>query len=320
VEARLSRSADRSTVRHTPALLCSVATLLFAWCGPDSTIAHAQSPKQLRDRAKAVARHAKPAPMVTVPAGSFLMGTPAKPVSSLAFGRPFDDTETPQRRIWIDAYQIDRDEVSLGNYLDTVLRKPRALPPDLAELEVLRQLAEFATLLLSPKLPPDKVVASWPAINVTWFEADTYCHSTDQRLPSEAEWEKAARGETARLFPWGNAAPDARRAVFAQVASKANRNRPPVKPVDSLPDGRSPFGLHHMAGNVAEWVADWSGSDSYASMPERNPTGPTNGRSKVVRGGSWKNTPPLLRTATRIGAPPDQRATTIGFRCAKTMP
>ncbi|MGH7164635.1 MAG: formylglycine-generating enzyme family protein [Nitrospiraceae bacterium] len=312
----MTRPADRSTGTRALALLCSVAIMLAAWCGPASISAHAQSPKQLRTRAKVVARHAKPAFMVTVPAGWFLMGTEAKAVSSLALGGPFDDTEVPQRRIWLDAYELDRDEVSLGKYLDGILQKPRALPPDLAELELLRQLAEFASLLLRPKMPPDKVVASWPAIKVTWFDADTYCHTECERLPSEAEWEKAARGKTGLLFPWGNAAPDVQRAVFAQVASK---NGPLVKPVDSLPDGRSPFGLHHMAGNVAEWVEEWSGTDSYASMPDRNPTGPTNGRSKVVRGGSWKSTPTLLRAATRGGAPPDERATTIGFRCAKLV-
>ncbi|MGH7163970.1 MAG: formylglycine-generating enzyme family protein, partial [Nitrospiraceae bacterium] len=194
--------------------------MLVAWWGPASISVHAQSPEQLRTRAEAVARHAKPAPIVTVPAGWFLMGTQAKPAPSLALEGPFDNTEVPQRRIWLDAYEIDRDEVSLGNYLNGLLRKPRALPPDLAELELLRQLAEFASLLLGPKMAPDKVVASWPAMKVTWFEADTYCHSAGKRLPSEAEWEKAARGETGLLFPWGNAAPDARRAVFAQIAGQ----------------------------------------------------------------------------------------------------
>jgi iron(II)-dependent oxidoreductase len=319
VEARITRPADRSPGRTSTGFLCGVAIMLVAWWETAGITAHAQSPEQLRIRAEAVARQAESSPMVTVPAGWFLMGTQAKSAPSGAFQGPVDNTEVPQRRIWLDTYQIDRDEVSLGTYLDAILRKPRALPPDLAELEVLRQLAEFASLLLSPKAPPDKVMASWPVTNVTWFEADTYCHSAGKHLPSEAEWEKAARGDAARLFPWGNTVPDARRAVFAQAASKASRTSPPVKPVASLPDGRSPYGLHHMAGNVAEWVEDWRGTDSYASMPDRNPKGPVNGHSKVIRGGSWKNTPPLLRTATRGSALPDQRATTIGFRCAKSV-
>jgi iron(II)-dependent oxidoreductase len=91
---------------------------------------------------------------------------------------------------------------------------------------------------------------------------------------------------------------------------------PILAAVDSHDNGRSPYGLHHMAGNVAEWVQDWFGFDYYAYMPERNPPGPTGGRYKSVRGGSWKSKPIMRRTATRGGSPPDQRAATIGFRCA----
>ena len=94
---------------------------------------------------------------------------------------------------------------------------------------------------------------------------------------------------------------------------------PIVSSVESGEEGRSPYGLHHMAGNAAEWVEDWFGIDYYATMPERNPRGVNQGRYKVVRGGSWKSAPPLLRTATRSGASPDQRAATIGFRCARTV-
>ena len=86
------------------------------------------------------------------------------------------------------------------------------------------------------------------------------------------------------------------------------------------PEGRSPYGLHHMAGNVAEWVQDWFGLDYYAYMPGQNPSGPTSGRYKGVRGGSWKSKIIMLRTATRSGFPPDQRSATIGFRCAQSSP
>ena len=85
-------------------------------------------------------------------------------------------------------------------------------------------------------------------------------------------------------------------------------------------EGRSPYGLHHMAGNAAEWIQDWLGLDYYAIMPERNPAGPSTGRYKVVRGGSWKSKPAMLRAATRGGAFPDQRESTIGFRCARSVP
>ena len=90
--------------------------------------------------------------------------------------------------------------------------------------------------------------------------------------------------------------------------------------VDTGDEGKSPYGLHHMAGNIGEWVQDWFGFDYYAYIPERNPAGPTSGRYKVVRGGSWKSKPNMLRSATRGGAAPDQRSPTIGFRCAGSVP
>ena len=93
---------------------------------------------------------------------------------------------------------------------------------------------------------------------------------------------------------------------------------PLVAAVDSYPEGESPYKVHHLAGNVAEWVQDWLGPDYYPFMPERNPQGPKRGRYKSVRGGSWKSRPIMLRTATRGGAFPDQREATIGFRCAKS--
>ena len=93
-----------------------------------------------------------------------------------------------------------------------------------------------------------------------------------------------------------------------------------MAPVDVGAEGRSPYGLQHMAGNTAEWVEDWFGIDYYATMPDRNPSGPATGRYKVVRGGSWKSAPALLRSATRSGALPDQRTATVGFRCARSLP
>jgi len=243
--------------------------------------------------------------MVTVPEGWFLMGTNLKRGEPFGLTTQFDDTEQPQRRIWLDAFTIDRDEVSLAEYL-AFLQAQRQSPPE--------ELQRLIWHVITVHLLPDYILATWPALFVTWGEADALCRSRGKRLPTEAEWEKAARGTDGRLFPWGSKAPALGLAVFGQHHV---HEIPILAAVNSGDEGQSPYGVRHMAGNIAEWVQDWFGSDSYVIMPERNPHGPAAGRYKSVRGGSWKSNPSLLRSATRNGAVPDQRSPTIGFRCAK---
>ncbi|HSF68183.1 MAG TPA: SUMF1/EgtB/PvdO family nonheme iron enzyme [Nitrospiraceae bacterium] len=244
--------------------------------------------------------------MLTVVEGPFFMGTARTSHERFSLDLQYDDTEQPQRRIWLDQYEIDRDEVSLGEYLLWLRQQQRQLS------EEVRKLIDHVTTVhaMSPE-----TLTRWPALYVTWSEASDFCRTQGKRLPTEAEWEKAARGESGNLFPWGQKSPTPALAMFGQYHV---HEIPIVAPVDSGEDGRSPYGLHHMAGNAAEWVEDWFGIDYYATMPDRNPRGPANGRYKVVRGGSWKSAPALLRTATRSGASPDQRASTIGFRCARS--
>ena len=244
--------------------------------------------------------------LLTVVEGPFIMGTARTGHEPFSFDLQYDDTEQPQRRVWLDQYEIDRDEVSLGEYLMWLRQQQRHLP------EEVRRLIDHVTTIHA--LPP-KTLARWPALYVTWSEASDFCRAQGKRLPTEAEWEKAARGDSGNLFPWGQRPPTPALAMFGQYHV---HEIPIVASVDSGEEGRSPYGLHHMAGNAAEWVEDWFGIDYYATMPDRNPQGPANGRYKVVRGGSWKSAPALLRTATRGGASPDQRAATIGFRCARS--
>jgi len=257
----------------------------------------------------AIAVLARPSPMVTVPAGWFLMGTNLKRYDtrhdSFGLATQFDDTEQPQRRIWLDSFEIDRDEVSLAEYL-AFLREQHQSPPE--------ELQRLIWHLITVHFLPDYVMARWPALYVTWAEADGFCHARGKRLPTEAEWEKAARGTEGKLFPWGSQPPAPGLAVFGQYHV---HEIPLVAAVDSGEEGQSPYGARHMAGNIAEWVQDWFGADSYVIMPERNPRGPAAGRYKSVRGGSWKSNPTILRAATRNGAVPDQRAPTVGFRCAR---
>ena len=253
-----------------------------------------------------IAGMGKPSPMITIPAGLFLLGS--KRVDDDPYGNwtQFDDTEFPQHRIWLDTYEIDRDEVSLGQYL-AFLQQRKLHPSD--------ELQKLIWHVITIHSFSDQTLSRWPALYVTWAEAHDLCLEKSTRLPTEAEWEKAARGSEGGLFPWGTTAPNPTVAMFGQYHV---HEIPILAPVDSHEAGKSPYGLHHMAGNIAEWVQDWFGSDYYAYMPERNPPGPTSGRYKSVRGGSWKSYPIMLRTATRGGSAPDQRSATIGFRCAKS--
>ena len=260
----------------------------------------------LQGRVEDIAALANSTLLLTVVEGPFIMGTARTGHEPFSFDLQYDDTEQPQRRVWLNQYEIDRDEVSLGEYLMWLRQQQRHLP------EEVRKLIDHVTTIHA--LPP-KTLARWPALYVTWSEASDFCRAQGKRLPTEAEWEKAARGDSGNLFPWGQRPPTPALAMFGQYHV---HEIPIVASVDSGEEGRSPYGLHHMAGNAAEWVEDWFGIDYYATMPDRNPHGPANGRYKVVRGGSWKSAPALLRTATRGGASPDQRAATIGFRCARS--
>ena len=254
----------------------------------------------------AIAGRAQPAPLVTIPAGDFTIGSKRIDDDPYGLWTQFDDTELPQQRVRLHEFAIDRDEVSLGEYL-AYLARERRHPAD--------ELQKLLWHVITVHSVSDETLARWPALYVTWHDARGFCASQGKRLPTEAEWEKAARGPDGLLFPWGDASPDAERAMFGQHHV---HEIPILSAVDSHAAGRSPYGLHHMAGNVAEWVHDWFGLDYYAYMPRENPAGPASGRYKGVRGGSWKSNIIMLRTATRSGFSPDQRSPTIGFRCAQS--
>lgn len=285
-------------------LFCAV--VIHLCCLGQSSAQTELPPAELRAHLEKIASFAKRGPMIAVPAGWFLMGTNRIDDDPYGLKTQYDNTELPQRRIWLDAYRIDQYEVTMGEYLAFLREQGREAPHELEHL--IRHL-------ISVHYIPDAVLAPWPALYVTWDDADEFCRARGARLPTEAEWEKAARGTEGSLFPWGEAAPAEEIAVFGQYHV---HEIPLVAAVDSYPEGRSPYGLHHMAGNMAEWIRDWFNFDYYAIMPDRNPTGPSEGRYKAVRGGSWRSKPNMLRTATRGGAFPDQRAATIGFRCAQS--
>jgi formylglycine-generating enzyme required for sulfatase activity len=151
----------------------------------------------------------------------------------------------------------------------------------------------------------------YPIVGVSWYGAKAYCEWTNRRLPTEAEWEYAARGTDGRRFPWGNEKIDCKYARYSGCGKS-------TVPVDDLPLGVSPFGIFNMAGNAAEWVNDRYTPDYYQTSPEQNPTGPNNGYNRVVRGGYWGDTYLALRTTRRDWAAADKHNNGIGFRCALT--
>lgn len=235
------------------------------------------------------------APLRQIPAGEFLMGTS---LSNRDGGRD----EYPDRRIFLDAFYLDAFEVTNGQYLEFIQ----------------------ATGHRPPEHPRDKKLTLWqgtsvpvafrehPVVNVDWYDAEAYCAWTGRRLPTEAEWERAARGTTGRRFPWGDAEPTRTLANYLNQW----RGGGALEPVGSHPQGASPEGVQDLQGNVWEWVADWYDPHYYEKGPIRNPKGPDTGTRKVIRGSGWESEAPLLRSAHRLSSDPMNRNHSLGFRCA----
>ena len=251
-------------------------------------------------------------PMHLIPSGTFLMGSADDNVNA-------GDDEKPQHEVTLSSFYIDKYEVSvaqyalflneLGGYENACNQVDCAWPRERAStsnyLSVTEQ--EDDTLLFAPF----EDFGNYPVNYVTWYGASNYCQWVGGRLPTEAEWEYAARGTDGRPYPWGSREPDTLRAVFN---SEGFEN---LKPVDALPDGASPFGVFAMAGSMWEWTADWYASDYYSQSSATNPTGPE-GDERVIRGGGWPNNnlADRLRSANRSASPPDTLSAAFGFRCA----
>lgn len=240
------------------------------------------------------------APMAVIPEGEFTMGTNASEARS---------NERPEHKVWLPAYALDKFEVTLKRY-DQFLQATGHMSPPLWDTEAVDEVGDH------------------PAVGLTWNDAKAYCEWGGKRLPTEAEWEKAARGTDGRRYPWGHMQP------FVDIA---NYNRGvwvsyqiTLVPVESgvsgmsirhglKEGGKSPYGLYHMAGNAAEWVADRYDREYYLRSPKKDPKGPDSGENHVIRGGSWSDAPVGLRTTARVSAPPDYQDLTLGVRCAMDM-
>ena len=211
--------------------------------------------------------------MVLIPAGEFLMGS-----------NDGEDDEKPVHRVYLDAYYIDKYEVTNKQYREFVEATGHKTP---------RQWGED----------------NHPVLYVSWEDAVAYATWAGKRLPTEAEWEKAARGGlVGKEYPWGDGI-DSGKANYKDNVGKTT-------PVGSYPPNG--YGLYDMAGNVWEWCSDWYDDDYYANSPSKNPQGPSSASCRVRRGGGWDTFARRLRCADRYYYYPGDMSYDLGFRCSKS--
>lgn len=229
----------------------------------------------------------KGVPMVLVPAGKFQMG--------FWYG---DYDEKPTHLVMLDDFYIDQYEVTNARYAECV-NQGECLKP--------------AKNTAGNRIKYFEIFTNYPVIHVNWEQARAYCEWRGGRLPTEAEWEKAARGPNGGLYPWGTPGQTCEVANFSGCLGNTTT-------VGSYKSGVSPYNIYDMVGNVSEWVADWYDAGYYSVSPVDNPTGPPSGDFRITRGGSWFTDEAYLRTTNRMILPHEVTSDYVGFRCARDAP
>lgn len=215
------------------------------------------------------------------------------------FGMGSDDgweSEKPVHTVGLKAYWIDQTEVTNAQY--SLCVQAGACNPPSSPGSFTRD-----------RYYNNTDFGRYPVISVSWYDAMAYCEWAGRRLPTEAEWEKAARGVDGRIYPWGEN-------ISCELANYIDCLGD-TSPVGSFPTAASPFGALDMAGNVWEWISDWYYIRYYNNSPLDYPLGPDSGAYRVVRGGSWNDYEWYLRTTNRYSYFPDNKRVSIGFRCAQ---
>lgn len=272
--------------------------------------------------------------LVAVNGGSFTMGTTTEEASQAVdecalYEKQCDilwtQDSTPAHQVTLDPYQIEETEVTTAQYVaflnwmgpeshkNGCLGQP-CVNTSLEQPET--SYINYSGEEYSVKNP--QFYSDHPVTQVTWWGAEAYCNALGRRLPTEAEWEHAARGPDNYYYPWGFEFDPS--LAMSSVSSELG-----TVPVSSFPNGRSPYGALNMAGNVQEWVQDWYSPTYYSELATNptlalNPQGPISGTERVLRGGSWDTAPLFLRAMHRLSQPPGTTFPSIGFRCVSDTP
>ena len=228
--------------------------------------------------------------MAYFPAGEFEMG------SSIDRGKK---NEQPKHKVYLNAFYLDKHEVTFSDF----------------EIYLESNFDKYPTITgwVDRKARPDMV--DKPIFGLQWKRCRNYCSWRGKRMPTEAEWERAAKGKENRIYPWGNEEPDKSRANFGKCCFIQKGKL--LTKSGYFKKGNTPEGVSDLGGNVAEWVSDWYDKKYYEKTPYKNPKGPKKGKYHVIRGGAWNSLPVYLRSSSRYGDSDSKDYYGIGCRCAK---